>query len=186
MEKIPPRLHVLIASKSKNAVIIRKGPSNRVGIFHWDRRNNKIEEAQWLKGRIYARRSDISPNGKYWIYFAMNGKWESETRGSWTAIAKTPWLRAIQLFAKGDGWHGGGLFLTNDRYWLNSGFGHQTILETMEVKQDQNYSPDKYFGADCLNVYFNKLLRDGWDIGETEKISKRHSIVKFERRLRGK
>jgi cytochrome bd-type quinol oxidase subunit 2 len=28
---------------------------------------------QWLKGRIYERRSDLSPDGKHLIYFAMNG-----------------------------------------------------------------------------------------------------------------
>jgi len=40
----------------------------------------------------------------------MNGHWGSATGGSWTAISRAPWLRALVLFGKGDCWHGGGLF----------------------------------------------------------------------------
>ena len=49
----------------------------------------------------------------------MSGRWQSETKGSWTAISRVPNLKAICLFAKGDCWHGGGLFLTNREFWLN-------------------------------------------------------------------
>ncbi|MGL5942167.1 MAG: hypothetical protein ACRC2S_17700 [Waterburya sp.] len=41
----------------------------------------------------------------------MNGKWQSEAKGAWTAIARVAWLKAIELLPKGDCWHGGGLFL---------------------------------------------------------------------------
>ena len=40
----------------------------------------------------------------------MNGHWGSETGGSWTAISKAPYLKALTLYGKGDCWNGGGLF----------------------------------------------------------------------------
>jgi hypothetical protein len=70
----PARLHLLTARNSSNGIVIRRGPSKQVCILHWDRVNNLFTVSQWLKGRIYERRSDISLSGKYWIYFAMNGK----------------------------------------------------------------------------------------------------------------
>ncbi len=39
-------------------------------------------------------------DGKYAIYFAMDGKWKSASRGSWTAISRTPFLKALAFFTK--------------------------------------------------------------------------------------
>ena len=41
-------------------------------------------------------------DSKSLIYFAMNGRWQSETKGSWTAISRVPYLKAVGLYAKGD------------------------------------------------------------------------------------
>src|SRR5689334_22184837 len=104
----PPRLHVILARESSLAVVIRRGPSKSVCTFLWDRSEDSFRLGQWMRGRIYERRCDLSPDGKYLIYFAMNGKWESETKGSWTAISRNPYLKAVTLYAKGDCWNGGG------------------------------------------------------------------------------
>jgi hypothetical protein len=100
MKTFPPRIHVLLAREAPLGVVIRRGPSKRVATFLWDRRHDEFSLGQWLKGRIYERRSDLSSDGKYLIYFAMNGKWRSETQGSWTAISRAPYLKALALFAQ--------------------------------------------------------------------------------------
>src|SRR5262245_29894464 len=82
----PPRLHVLMAREAPVGVVIRRGPSKSVCTLIWDRRSDSFILGQWLKGRIFERRSDLSPDGKYLLYFAMNGRWRTEARGSWTAI----------------------------------------------------------------------------------------------------
>ena len=69
----PARLHVLLAGNSSQAVVIRRGPSKHVCVIGWDRSRDTFEEGQWLKGRIYERRCDLSPDGRHLIYFAMNG-----------------------------------------------------------------------------------------------------------------
>lgn len=90
METYSPRLHVLLAREVDYAVVIRRGPSKHVCTVGWDMKTNEFALGQWLKGRIYERRSDLSPDGKYMIYFAMNGKWNSIAKGSWAAISKAP------------------------------------------------------------------------------------------------
>ncbi|NET60672.1 MAG: hypothetical protein F6K47_32390 [Symploca sp. SIO2E6] len=182
-EKFPARLHVLIASNSDQAIVIRRGPSKYTCVLSWDRKKNSFEVSQWLKGRIYERRADISPSGKYWIYFAMNGKWDSETKGSWTAIAKAPWLKAIALFAKGDCWHGGGLFLDDQTYWLNDGYGHEPLFTSSKVTRNKSYQPQNYYGGECLHIYYNRLQREGWMLKHSSKKGKWNSETIFEKKL---
>lgn len=92
-------------------------------------------------GRIYERRADLSPDAKYLIYFAMNGRWDGPAKGSWTAISRAPYLKAITFLPKGDCWNGGRLFVTRDRYWLNDGYGHETAEDSREVIRDRRYRP---------------------------------------------
>jgi len=162
--KFPPRLHVLLARDTPYAVILRRGPSKTTCSIGWDRRNDTFTTGQWLRGRIYERRSDLSPDGKHLIYFAMNGRWTSETKGSWTAISKAPYLKAITLLGKGDCWHGGGLFRTKTTYWLNDGYGHKPLLVSSNIGRDKTWQPSANYGGECLHVYFNRLQRDGWTL----------------------
>jgi hypothetical protein len=179
----PARLHLLIARNGTSGIVIRRGPSKQVCILHWDRINNLFTVSQWLKGRIYERRCDISPSGKYWIYFAMNGRWQSEAKGSWTAIAKVPWLKAIELLPKGDCWHGGGLFINDKSYWLNDGYGHESLFTSKEITRNKSYQPQNHYGGECLNVYFNRLQRDGWNLINNREKEKWHEETIFEKKL---
>jgi hypothetical protein len=159
----PPRLHVLLARDASDAVVIRRGPAKWSCTIHWDRRTDSFQVGQWLHGRIYERRCDLSPDGKHLIYFALNGKWESETDGTWTAISRAPYLKAIILFGKGDTYHGGGLFTSNTTYWLNSGGNkHRQLRQSRELRSDRKHVPVGGIGSECLGVYVPRLLRDGW------------------------
>jgi hypothetical protein len=163
MPRFPARLHVLPARDAPVGLVIRRGPSKQVCTVLWNRKNDEFALGQWFKGRIYERRCDLSPDGKHFIYFAMNGRWHSEVKGSWTAISRTPYLKAIALLSKGDCWHGGGLFTRNYRYWLNDGCGHEEFTKTREVVRDTRFKPKEYFGGECPGVYYPQLMRDGWE-----------------------
>ena len=132
-------------------------------------KRNKFTVGQWLDGRIYERRSDLSPDGKYMIYFAMNGKWHSETKGSWTAISKTPYLKAIGLWGKGDCWNGGGLFVSNTQYWINHGYGHFIMQKPRGLNEVSEVNLEYAIGNECLGVYFPRLVRDGWKLIEKDQ-----------------
>src|SRR5436309_1302521 len=146
-DKFPPRLHVLLARGSRAALVIRRGPSKSVCTVLWNRDRDTFKLGQWMRGRIYERRCDLSPDGRRFIYFAMNGRWQSETKGSWTAISHVPYLKAISLFAKGDCWHGGGLFVSDREFWLNDAYGHTQLKASSEVRRSVSYKPPAYFGG---------------------------------------
>ncbi len=191
MVKFPARIHVLLASQAPVGLVIRRGPSKQVATILWNRETDEFKLGQWFKGRIYERRSDLSPDGKHFIYFAMNGNWDSEAKGAWTAISRTPYLQALTLFPKGDCWDGGGLWTPKEgsgtkknSYWLNGRHEfHSTLFDTNEVYRDKRFAPSWEYGAECHGVYYPRLLRDGWYFVEriNAKRSKRKDI--FEKPL---
>lgn len=160
---IPPRLHAIIARKPRIAVVFRRGPNKHVASCFWDLATDTVTLGQWLKGRIYERRCDISPDGRHMIVFAADHRPDrpdgEPTGGAWTALSRTPWLTALDLWAKGDCWNGGGGFTTTRRYWLNGGHGELrrtsglTVIESPLGPQRNN---------ECLGIYFPRLERDGW------------------------
>ena len=165
-------------------MVLRRGPSKQVCSILWNRETGKFTLGQWLRGKIYERRSDISPDGKHLIYFAMNGRWKSETRGSWTAISRAPWLKAITLYGKGDCWNGGGLFTSNTSYWLNELHfaSHFVIREERKLQRDLCYRPGQY-GNECTGVYYVRLQRDGWTLADSIDAGGWTRTKVFEKRL---
>lgn len=175
------RIHVLLAREAPVGVVIRRGPSKRVCTLLWDRTTDAFQLGQWFHGRIYERRSDLSPDGTHLIYFAMDGHWDGEARGSWTAISRAPYLKALTLFPKGDAWCGGGLFTGNGRYWLNDDHGHGLLRESPEVRRDLAFQPEAHFGGECPGVYYVRLLRDGWTLVRREHLGKSKDLTVFEK-----
>lgn len=187
MPKFPARVHPILARKANTAVIIRRGPSKSVCTMLWDRRNDTFKLGQWLRGRIYERRSDLSPDGKHFIYFAMNGKWSGPMKGSWSAISRAPYLKALALWPWGDCWNGGGLFMTDSRFWLNNHW-YNEAAETVgrlrkKLVQEPGYPFEENYGGECPGVYYHRLQRDGWKLVRRESPSPERRVAVFEKPL---
>lgn len=151
----PPRLSVLLATQAPIGVVFRRGPSRIVRVIHWDRTNDEFTHGATFKGRIYVDRSDISPDGRHMIYFAMGGvAWAIEGAGTtWTAISETPSLTALSLWGQGDTWGGGGFFLSNDSYWLDADGNTSLIRDSAPLRRESH----------VLNRAFpSSLERDVW------------------------
>jgi hypothetical protein len=118
------RLYAILAREANRAVVFRRGPSRRVQLLLWHTDTDEFEEGQWFNGRIYERRSDLSPSGKLLIYFAADYK---QRYFSWTAVSKPPFLTALALWPKGDCWGGGGLFEKENVIQLNHRDGERQL-----------------------------------------------------------
>ncbi len=176
---VPARLHVLLARKARTAIVIRRGPSHHTAVIGWDRKTDRFQVGQWIRARIYERRSDLSPDGKHFLYFARSSK------GSWTAISRAPYLKALTLLMKGDCWHGGGLFQSAKEYWLNDGYGHELRWDTAPLSRVDQYPWHERYGGECPGVYFIRLQRDGWEKQSTSPDGTRGKIFLFEKRVNG-
>jgi hypothetical protein len=108
-------IFALLAREAREAVVIRRGPSKLVQLLRWNTQTDEFEAGQWFKGRIYERRCDLSPSGKYFLYFAAK---EKGPHPKWTAISRPPYLTALAFWSAG--WEtGGGLFESETRILLN-------------------------------------------------------------------
>ena len=155
--KPPARLHVILARQAPLAVVIRRGPAKQVCTMLWDRRTDSFTLGQWLKGRIYEDRCDLSPDGRYFIYFAYDGRSGREHGPSWTAVSRAPWLKAIALYRKGSTWGGGGYFTGARTYWLDS--EHVCVQDTTEVRRDLH--------AQYPQLWHDHWAQAGWQFQET-------------------
>lgn len=168
---LPPeaacRLYAILARDGRSAVVFRRGPTRQVLVLRWWLGDDRIEPGQWLKGRIYERRCDLSPNGDLLIYFAA--KWDTPLQ-TWTAVSRTPHLTALALWPKGDAWGGGGVFdgpmiiglnhRTEDTPQLPQARGPEKQALPKNYKF-RRWSEHAGYGEDNP-IESHRMMRDGW------------------------
>lgn len=112
------RLSIILATDAPKGVILRRGPSDWVQLILWNTHDDTFAEGQWFKGRIYAERCDLSPDGTKFIYFAAKHhvpfSRSDEMTNTWTAISKPPYFTALALWSGGGTTHGGGGYFEDD------------------------------------------------------------------------
>ncbi|MCC6997922.1 MAG: hypothetical protein IT370_25125 [Deltaproteobacteria bacterium] len=156
----PPRMHVLMRPGAPRAVVLRQGPSRVFCTIGWDLASDRFTVGQWCKHKLYVHRCDLSADGQWMVYFALDGKWRSETRGAFTALSRAPYLKAVRLWPQGNTWGGGGVLYASQAE-LPPGLEEQwTALRQVE-------GHNRLGGGS----YAERLRRDGWTRAGNEKAS---------------
>lgn len=150
----PARIHVLTARRSSTAVVLRRGPADRVASISWNRETGAIAVGQWLRGRIYEYRADLSPDGRHMVYFAGKGG------RYYTALSRAPDLTALAFWPQDDTWGGGGAFDVDGRLWTGAGTPKDLPdgLQGIDPKAFPNSSDGVWMGG----TYAARLALRGW------------------------
>jgi hypothetical protein len=114
------RLHLFHARDAMTSVILRQGPTRLWRMILWDRETDTFQDGQWLKHKVYPERCDLSPDGRHFLYFTLDGQWNAPAKGSYTVISQPPYFTALRLFPQGDTWGGGGFFVDATRFFIQS------------------------------------------------------------------
>lgn len=135
-------------------------------LVRWNTELDSFEPGHWFHGRIYEKRCDLSPDGELLIYFAQQlnrrNLQNKEYTYAWTAVSRPPYLTALALWPKGDCWHGGGLFETNGRVWLN----HRpevAVPHRDHQPRGLRVIPNPHACGEDAPIFERRLQRDGWE-----------------------
>jgi hypothetical protein len=164
---VPARIFFMLARSSPTAVVFRRGPSKWVQLLKWNTDSDSFEPGQWFHGKIYERRSDLSPDGSMLLYFAQKIEGRTlhdvEYTYAWTAVSRPPFLTALALWPKGDCWHGGGSFQDDKTVILN----HKPDV----ARPHPNHIPQglevilrNHVHGEDDPIFSERLQRDGWEI----------------------
>jgi hypothetical protein len=172
----PPRLSLFLARNAPVGAVLRRGPTRWVELVRWDTRNDSIERGAWFRGRVYSRRSDLSPDGTRLIYFASKFSARSvkdpEYTYAWTAVSKVPYFTALALWPKGDCWWGGGLFTDDDAVFLNHR-PHEAVPHPAHRPDRLRVEPNPAAHGEDEPLYGRRLSRDGWQLRQELRIEQR-------------
>ncbi|WP_210270239.1 hypothetical protein [Aureimonas sp. ME7] len=158
------RLYVILARDAPTGVVFRRGPSKHVQLLSWDLRTDRVTSGQWLKGRIYERRCDLSPSGDLLVYLATKYPNEFE---AWTAVSRPPYLTALALWPKRNGTYGGGgLFEDETRLLLNHREDERDLAAGFQLKRGMTVAPlDPVSGrGEDEPILSHRRRRDGWSL----------------------
>ena len=157
------RLHgFLVPNRSRSLLVRRCGDESST--FRWNLNDDSFAAGSQLIGRLYARRSDLSPGGGYLMFFATDGQDQR-----WTGISRAPFLNAQAHWMKESPAYGGGLFTGPRLFWLNDGDGHGELQGEISGLERQEERPGDDYGSGCAGVYALRLQRDGWKLTEVRK-----------------
>ena len=111
---VPPRIYCIPATKAPIVAVFRRGPTNWSHVGRWDLGERRYEPGAWLAGRIFPRRSDLSPDGRFLCYFAHKPSATWQHGDAYVALSKLPWLTALHAFPTCGTWTRG-YYFTEDK-----------------------------------------------------------------------
>ena len=106
-----PRIFCIPASNAPVVAVIRRGPSDWMHIGRWDLETPSYEPGAWLRGTIYPQRCDLSPDGRWFAYFAMKQAADWDLGATYIAISRLPWLTGLAAWGIGSTWTRGMQFV---------------------------------------------------------------------------
>ncbi len=157
-------LHVLAASASPFALVLRRGPSKWWHFLLWNRDTGMIEPGSWFHGMVYPGQCDLSPRGDYFLLLALRG---CGSPPAWTALCRPPYVRALAFWPQESARTGGGYF--DERLpvaWLN--IPADTVVPEVSERTALEFGyqeePDQYFG-----LLAERFRRAGWKPNEKQE-----------------
>ena len=113
---VAPRIFCISATRAPVAAVIARGPSDWMRLGRWDLQRDEYEHGAWLAGTVYPQRCDLSPDGRWFAYFALkpSSTWDGST---YIAVSRLPWFTALVAWGTDGTWTSGVRFLDDRERW---------------------------------------------------------------------
>ena len=112
-----PRIFGIPAAHAPVVAIIRRGPSGWCHVGRWRPEVGTYEPGSWLRGTIYPQRCDLSPDGRWLVYFTLKAGARWDIGATYLAVSRLPWLTALAAWETCGTWTRGLHFVDDRRTW---------------------------------------------------------------------
>lgn len=149
-------------------VILRRKPTNWFHVMRWNTQTDQLEHGSWYAGTLYPKRADVSFDGNWLVFLAMD-----PGANTFNRIARPPMLTP-EVEEPADGtYRGGGYWLTASLLRLNGWFTYaksrrKRVEEALPMQLD-TYEEE----LEDEGVLYRRLERDGWLHDNTDTWTKR-------------
>src|SRR5262245_42285468 len=168
----PLRIYCITAAEAPIAAVFRRGPTHWSHVGQWDLAGLRYEPGAWLGGRIFPRRCDLSPDGRFLSYFAHKPSATWELGEAYVAFSKLPWLTALHAFATCGTWTRG-YFFTKDA----SEYAHEVpdlpIPYRLQSIPAVQFATERRRGWEEAPDCPSRDPRDAWDQHRNARMQKR-------------
>ncbi len=164
------RLFIMFAREAHRAVIFRNGPRIWTQAILWNTDTDVFTEGQWLKGTLYTKRCDVSPDGSKMIYFSAKHykgykpDRKTDVQNNWTAISRPPYFTSLAMWDCSDTWGGGGYFENNTTAYVPFS-NYETDQQTYAIPPSfklKSFSSEYPMAVED-SIYYRALLQKrGW------------------------
>lgn len=142
-----PRIYCIPATRAPVVAVFRRGPTDWSHVGRWDLAKQCYEPGAWLRGRLFPRRSDLSPDGRWLCYFAHKPSATWEHGEAYIAVSRFPWLAALYAFGSCGTW-------TRGYYFTEEGGCHDPVLVKLPIRYGLRSTPVVQFATE---------RRHGWE-----------------------
>ncbi len=168
-----PKIRGYVAAKSNRTVFLYRRSNKITYLILLDYKKEKfsLEVGARFYGRIYPNRCDLSPDGNYFLYFAMGKSQQQYDKKlyCWTGICSPPKIKAEKLFAHGDTWGGGGKFIDSCTLFIAPG-----MYPDFDKTKDERFHTYRIIFSEKPEYQYNGWASGhGWTISEFQ-IDPRH------------
>ena len=156
--KASTHLFVITASQARLAVVFRRGPGRLTQLLLWNLDNDIFQTGQWFKGVLHAKSCDLSPNGKYLVYYAGNYK---PPFYKWVAISRPPYLTALALWPNAESL-GGGIFQSDNHLAILYQYPLDYLPSQYSLPANFQVTKLQFDSYSSENIFKARMIRDGW------------------------
>ncbi|MFL5738166.1 MAG: hypothetical protein ACJ76P_12645 [Actinomycetota bacterium] len=163
-----PRLFGIPALREPVVAVLRRGPSDWFHLGAWDLPGPSYRAGSWLRGTVYPQRCDVSPDGRWFCYFALKASAEWELGSTYVAISRMPWLSALAAGGTQGTWTHGLHFVDDAAVWEPSDreVGDVAKLRErfgMEITHGDSFAVDRRRGWEETDDTPPRDPSDVWD-----------------------
>lgn len=112
-----PRLFGITAPAAGVVAVIERRPRKWWRVGRWDTAAGRYEPGAWFRGQLYPQRCDLSPDGRWFSYFALKPGSDWPAGEAYTAVSRLPWLKALAAWRESGTWTRGSHFTADTTRW---------------------------------------------------------------------